>query len=251
MMFFMLFYAGIVCGILLIPGPGRAKTQDYKSHQTEEDSLIQSEHLHQKSSQTQVDNTFDCILFKKPSYILFCLGLFMMVFGYYIPQIYLPEYSIMIGNSDQKSANLISVIGFTNLASRLLFGCIGDFSPRFRIYLCAISLMLLGVINLALPLFESYSIFLVYASLFGIAIGCFISLFGVVLVDLYGLKILETSLGQAMASNSPVFLIGTPFMGFLMDKYNSMQLAFLIPGAAATLGGIIFLFILCVHDFDK
>ena len=236
---------GILCSILLIPAPMHDEFSMQDNHTTENDNSSE------KSCNSGISNIFHCTLFTDPSYILFCSGLFLMVFGYYIPQIYLPEYAISRGSTHQQSANLISVIGFTNLFSRLLFGILGDRGPRLRIWLCGGSLILLGIINVALTFFKMYWVFLVYASLFGISIGCFISLFSVILVDLFGLEILEKSLGQAMATNSPVFLFGTPLIGFLVDRCHSIHIPFYVPGVASILGGFLFLSILCIHDFTR
>ncbi len=197
---------------------------------------------------------FDFSPFKRTTYMLYCIGITSVAFGYYIPDIDLPEYAVSIGLTEQKAANLISIFGFANLGSRIVFWIVADFGPRTRLCFCGLPITFLGVImviSIVLPFFKSYPIFIAYAILFGIFIGGIASLFSVVLVDVYGLNLLEKSLGQAMAFLSPVYIFGSPLIGFLIDKSGTVELAFYIPGIVTTLGGLVFLSILCFHDFDK
>ncbi len=251
---------GVICGLLLIPGPTNEKEALRLINEKEALQVTnQKEEQMQGNNATAEDkhsclaaarDIFDLSLFKKLSYILYCTGLFLVVLGYYIPDIYLPEYAMSRGITAQKSANLISFIGFSNLSSRVLFGYVGDLGPSVRIGICGFSITVLGMISVALPFFKTYPIFLVYAILFGTSVGCFVSLFSVILVDLYGLIMLEKSLGQALAAISFVFLFGSPLIGFLVDTSGEAAIPFYVPGAACTFGGLIFSAILCVHDFN-
>ena len=217
--------SGIICGIILIPGPTSDLTQESPA-------------------------TFNCDLLRKPSYILFCIALTLFAYGYYVPSLYLPDYAMSQGIGRQKSANLISVIGFANLTSRLIFGFIGDHGQSIRFYLSGASLICLGLISVLLPLFHTYYMYLFYASLFGICVGCYISLLSVVLVDLFGLRVIEQAVGQAMAISSPIYLIGPPLTALLVDVTNQAHIAFYLPGNLCVLGGLLFLSILCIHKFN-
>ncbi len=234
---------GIICGLLLSTGPGSDIAQE--KHDTSlgnrDDGLCRLLAM----------NTFDCELFRKPPYMLFCIALILFAFGSYVPAIYLPDFAISHEIKEQEAANLISVIGLANLASRLVFGFIGDFGPLIRFYLCGLSIICLGVISVALPFFTTYYTFLVYASLFGICVGCFISLLSVVLVDLLGLENIEKSVGQAMTINSPVYLIGSPLSALAVEVTGQAAIPFYLPGTLCTLGGCIFLSIQCVHKFNQ
>ncbi len=198
-----------------------------------------------------VKNIFDFSLFKRAPYLLYCLGLISFFFGHYIPDMYLPEYAISNGISEQRAANLISILGCANMTSRLIIGLIADIGPRLRLCVCGVSLASLGIISVVLPFCETYPTFFAYAILFGIFVGGIGSLFSVILVDLYGLEIIEKSLGQALTFTSPVFLFGPPFIGFLIDILGIIEVAFYIPGIVATVGGFVFLSIFCFHDFNK
>ncbi len=234
-----------IFSLLLIPWP-RMETQPIQGN----NSNRNDRNVMQGNSTTDVRNIFDVALFKKPTYILYCIGALLFVCVYYIPNIYLPEYATSMGMTNQEAANLISVIGFANLASRFIFGFISDLGPRFRMCLCSISVTMLGVITFALPFFNTYNIFLVYSALFGTFVGSFASLFSVILVDLYGVDRIEKSLGQVLTFISPVFLFGSPLTGFLIDRFGEVTISFYAPGIASILGGFSFFTILCLHDFS-
>ncbi len=235
----------VFVGLLLIPWPSNETQTVQGSIFSENDSNVA-----EGNSTSDIRNIFDLSLFKKPTYILYCIGLLLFVWVYYIPNIYLPEYVTSVGMTHQQAANLISVVGFANLASRLIFGFISDFGPRLRICLCSISVTILGIITLALPFFKTYTIFLVYAALFGTFVGSFASLFSVILVDLYGVNRIEKSLGQALTFMSPVFLFGSPLIGFFIDRFGKVTISFYAPGIASILGGFSFFAILCLHYFN-
>ena len=249
----------IIFSFLLTPGPN-GKTTTGKNGMVETASSngeknIVNKNTNLKSADIASDGTctniWDLSLFKNPTYVIYCISCCTAMFGYYVPQIYLPEYAISRGITHQKAANLNSIIGVANLASRIIFALISDFGPRLRLCLCGLSITFLGVISIALPFFNTYPVLVLYAILFGKFIGGFVSLYGVILVDLYGVEVIEKSFGQVMTVISPVLLFGSPLMGFFIDTFGDITLSFYIPGIASTLGGFLFLGILCFHKFHK
>ncbi len=260
---------GIICGLFLSPGPTKQKMDQFQTDQSSEDVMqglvLSSEQTNstdpcQTGSKTTKDkqscmsafqDIFDFSLFKNLSQILFCVGLIMVATGYYIPDIYLPEYAMSSGVTAQNSANLISIIGFANLVSRLLFGFIGDYGPRLRLSMCGCFMAILGLISILLPFFPTYTIFIIYAILFGICVGCYVSLYSVILVDMFGLPMLPKSLGLALFAVSPLYLFGSPLIGLLIDTLGYVSVSFYIPGSICVVGSMIFSSNLCVHDFSN
>ncbi len=235
--------SGIICGLLLIPGP----TSERKDQMQESNTISEDK----RSCLEAVQDIFDFSLFKKPSYIFYCVGLALHASGYYIPKVFLPGFAISTGITAQDSANLVSVVGFANLISRLIFGYIGDLGPRLRLGLCGLSMVIMGMGGVALPFVRTYPIvFLIYAILFGTCVGCIVSLYSVILVDLFGVEKIGKSLGQALTFISPVYLFGSPLIGFLIDISGEVAMPFYIPGSDSVLAGLMFSSILCIHDFS-
>ena len=111
-------------------------------------------------------------------------------------------------------------------------------------------MVIMGIAGVALPFVRTYPIFLTYAILFGTCIGCIISLYSVILVDLFGVERLGKSLGQALAFLSPVYLFGSPLIGFLIDTSRKIAISFYVPGSASVLAGFMFGSVLYVHNFN-
>ena len=69
------------------------------------------------------------------------------------------------------SSVFVSVIGGSNILSRVLSGPIGDRSPTLRYILCISSIALQSVLSMMMPVFTTQASIVIYSGLFGIALG--------------------------------------------------------------------------------
>lgn len=197
----------------------------------------------------------DFSLFLNPIFLMFCMALTLFCFGYHVPYTYTPDRVIqLLGKENiklEKASLLISYMGISNVASRLIFGWFADKSPRARFYLGSICLTLGGVISMLITFFNTYWLMVFYSVLFGAFTGCWASLFPVILVDLLGIDVIERSLGQSLAIASFAFLFASPLSAFIKEQTNNYDVSFWVVGTAEALGGVILLSIKIVQWYQR
>jgi len=188
----------------------------------------------------------DFAMFKKPVFLLFCMTMFLFCFGYHVPYTYTPDRATALGVPRNKAAFLVSIIGISNVAGRLLFGWLGDINVNCRFWLGGTMCLLGGASSCCVHWCNTYDTMVVYCVLFGVFSGCWVSLFPVVLVDLLGVDSIETSLGQVFAFSSMAFLIASPLSGFIIDTTGLYEAPYWVVGGAEMLGA---LFYFCCRCF--
>jgi len=80
----------------------------------------------QTKNKSRSRSLFQLQLFKYPSFVLICLSSFVQSFGFYVPYMYLSAHAVHHGLSRELSASLVSLIGISMTAGRLVYGYLGD-----------------------------------------------------------------------------------------------------------------------------
>ena len=111
------------------------------------------------------------------------------------------------------AAFLLSVIGISNTAARLILGWLSDRSWINRLYLYNSCLVVCGVSMALSPFCSSYNLQAVYCAIFGITSGAYVGLTSVVLVDLLGLEKLTNAFGLLLMFQGIASVIGPPVIG--------------------------------------
>ena len=118
-----------------------------------------------------VGEIFDPTLFKNPIFVIFAIVLVFFSFGYHTPYTYVPERAQHLGISARKSSLLISIMGVSNVAARLIFGWIADRSPGIRFYFAGIVFILGGFFTMLVFLYVTYPAMVTFSILFGACSG--------------------------------------------------------------------------------
>ena len=111
-------------------------------------------------------------LWKDGLFLPYVLNFILGSSCYYIPFAFIPDRAKSYGIPKTKAAFLLSVIGITSTASRLIFGAICDI-PRVRkhrLYVWIISFVISGV-STALSFHKDYVAQVIYGVIFGIGTG--------------------------------------------------------------------------------
>lgn len=181
----------------------------------------------------------DFSLLKSPTFSLMCVAGFMTFMGFFVPFVYLSDFAKSVGVDKDKAAFLLSVIGIANTVGRVLCGWVSDFPQVKAIHLNNCSLILAGGTTIALPFMKDYAVQVVYCTIFGLAIACFVSLRSIVLVELLGLEKLTNSFGLTLLFQGSASLVGSPIAGMLFDKTGTYDASFYVAGVLIALSGII------------
>lgn len=193
------------------------------------------------------DEMLDLGLLKDPVFLLFAISNFCTSIGFNMPFIYLPDRAIELGIDKGQGAFLVSIIGIANTAGRIIFGWLADKPYVNRLMLYNTALVICGIATALSPLCRTYPLLIVYAILFGVFIGVYVSLTSVVLVDLLGIEKLTNSFGLLLLFQGMATLIGPPIAGWLCDGTGSYDLSFIVEGVTIAVSGAILYLIPCLQ----
>ena len=118
-----------------------------------------------------VGETFDPSLFKNPIFVIFAMVLVLFSFGYHTPYTYVPERAIELGVSPRHASLLISLMGVSNVAARLIFGWIADHSEGIRFYFAGIVFVLGGAATICAFFYVTYPLMAAFSVVFGACSG--------------------------------------------------------------------------------
>ncbi|CAG5118330.1 unnamed protein product [Candidula unifasciata] len=199
---------------------------------------------------TTMKDMLSVSLLKNPVFLMFAFSNFFTSIGFNMPFIFLPDRAKLAGIDEDKAALLLSVIGIANTAGRVIFGFLSDRPWVNRLMLYNTALTICGVATALSPVFGGdYTLMVVYAAVFGVFIGVYVSLTSVVLVDLLGLEYLTNSFGLLLLFQGAATFVGPPIAGWLCDWTGSYDISFILMGALIALSGIMLFFLPCVERY--
>eukprot|EP00090_Calanus_glacialis_P045678 TRINITY_DN8647_c0_g1_i1.p1 TRINITY_DN8647_c0_g1~~TRINITY_DN8647_c0_g1_i1.p1 ORF type:complete len:613 (-),score=108.85 TRINITY_DN8647_c0_g1_i1:381-2219(-) len=179
----------------------------------------------------------DFSLFKDPIFMMYATSNFLTSIGFNVPYVYTMDRAILWGMDGKDAAFLLSVIGISNTASRLILGWLSDRSWINRLYLYNSCLVVCGVSMALSPFCSSYNLQAVYCAIFGITSGAYVGLTSVVLVDLLGLEKLTNAFGLLLMFQGIASVIGPPVIGALYDSIGDYDAGFYFAGSMIFLSG--------------
>ncbi|ORY03792.1 MFS general substrate transporter [Basidiobolus meristosporus CBS 931.73] len=180
----------------------------------------------------------DVKLFKNPKFIIMCLGGVTFSFGYLIPMYYIPDYASSISLSASSGALIVGLLNGASALGRVLLGTAADRFGRLNLLVFC---MLVGSLSTLIiwPNAGSFAPLLIFALLFGFTAGGFISLFPVVIANIFGLENLATVTGLVYASTGVGNLAGSPTAGALHDSTSDYLPVILLSGVTMVFGTLV------------
>merc|ERR1711988_1758788 len=159
--------------------------------------------------------------------------------GFFLYMSYLPSRLVGAGMDKTKMSLLFSLIGLSGIFLRPIVGLVGDFPKFSRILMYGLSGSLGGLLNVLSVSFESSSLLAVYAIGCGITAAGYQSVQTALPVDLLGRKYNEIGTGCLITAMGVSQAVLHPAVGWLVDTYADISLAFFIFGICQLVGGIL------------
>jgi MFS family permease len=132
----------------------------------------------------------------------------------FVPFVFLPAFARQHGASEVAAAALVSIIGGASIVGRLILGPVGDrigVLPLFKVTV----LMMAG--SYAIWLLSDYGWLVVFAAVLGTSYGSRIAAVPSVLIDLFGLENLATTLGIFFTATGIAALLGPILAGLAVE----------------------------------
>lgn len=190
----------------------------------------------------------DFSLLRNPVFLLFAISNFFTSIGFNMPFMFLPDRAILAGISERNAAWLLSAIGISNTVGRVVFGYMADLKSVNRQVLYSVALVICGAATALSPFVGgNYILLMIYAAIFGMFIGVYVSLTSVVLVDLLGIELLTNSFGLLLLFQGFATFIGPPLAGWMCDWTGSYDISFNVMGTLIAVSGAMLFWLPCVQ----
>ncbi|CAF0728838.1 unnamed protein product [Adineta ricciae] len=163
--------------------------------------------------------------------IIICLANVCSMIGYYTPYLFVVKFATLEREILQSSAVfLLSLIGFSNTASRFASGWITKFPYMSPLLVNNIGLTVAGISTLLVPFCSTYSLLIIYCVIWGGFIAFHVSLSPVIVCQIVGLDRYSSALGLTLMFRGITSLTAPPIMGAIRDFTNSFDIPFVIGG---------------------
>ena len=162
--------------------------------------------------------------FSEPAFATVSIGNFFGFLGLFIPFNFITLSAISLGMSIDLSNYLLSILNAGSIIGRIFPGWAADKFGRFNIQI--VMTMLSFIVNLALWLpARGDAPIIVFAVLYGIASGTFVSLAPAIIAQITSnMQQIGTRTGSMFALVSVAALIGNPIAGALLSDDNGQYL---------------------------
>ena len=132
---------------------------------------------------------------KKPTFILLCLSKVFGDIAMFIPWSFIPSIMDTKHIDSDKSSILLSFLGITSMISRLLNGAILDRKGVSPLIVCSASTGVAGLVLFMLPFCNTFEMFALVGSIYGLFSGGYIVSQTIILVAVFGIESMVSALG--------------------------------------------------------
>ncbi|OJJ96895.1 hypothetical protein ASPACDRAFT_34002 [Aspergillus aculeatus ATCC 16872] len=183
--------------------------------------------------QMQLD--FKAIL-SDATYLLFSVGMLLVLWGMFIPFFYLPSYGESYGMSATDANNLLAYMNAGSFAGRVLTGILADRIGRFNVI--SIAALCCGILLFCLHKITTPASIIAFSVLYGVCSGGLISLqsacIGQITPDH---RIIGVKIGLMMGFCSVGGLTGSPIAGALLSADHDKWYGFIDFCGSILMGG--------------
>ena len=242
---------GLICAALIRP-------EDMQMSDTKKDQRSKLQYSDKSSSECPSDKSHtsslytslksitslcDCSIFTNAAFVVYIVGFFLLMLGYDFVFTYLPIKAVDNGTNRSKAPLLITVIGATGTAFRLIGGFISTGDATRRQVIFAAATLISGLCSIISIWCISFSSLVIYAAIFGATSGLYRSQYASVAVDIVGVDRSAIALSLSLAVSGIAIAISLPIAGLCSDLTGGYVLSFASLGTVQVVSGLLLLFI--------
>ncbi|XP_032225540.1 monocarboxylate transporter 10 isoform X2 [Nematostella vectensis] len=181
---------------------------------------------------------FDPVFWRDRAFVVWVTALGFVIFGYFIPFVFVIRIAKDIGVPDTQSTLLIAYLAITQTVSKIVFGKIGDVFRRRRIQILQVLLLIQAVATALCPLASiyGYPVLLGYVVAFGLCDGCWSVMVGMGTELIVGKVMMPRAFGNLYGVIAIPLILGPPVSGFIFDRLGRYDVAFYLSSAAVVIG---------------
>ncbi|XP_051888680.1 monocarboxylate transporter 4-like [Pristis pectinata] len=189
----------------------------------------------------------DFSVFKDRGFLIYTVAASVMVFGLFVPPVFIVNYAKDLGVPDTDAAFLLTILGFVDIFARPLCGIIAGLKPiRPRcVYFFSFAMIFNGITDLGGSFAHDYAGLTVFCIFFGMSYGMVGALQFEVLMAIVGTKKFPSAIGLVLLVEAMAVLVGPPGAGRLLDYTKTYKYVFYLAGSEVVLSALI----LCIGNY--
>ena len=210
-------------------GTGRRSIESFETYHTD---LMEKYNEKNKTCLSMASRVlgkmFDVRFLKDPIFLMKILSISIFCMGIMIPYTYL--ISLMENALDldrSQFSSILFIMGLCNCLGRIAGGAISDLESVSPQVVVTVTTAIAAAAVVAMTFCNQLWMFMVAAGVFGFFIGPGLSLSSVILVELYGMENLTTTLGMWFFFEGVFTMPGTPIAGAIFNATKSYVAMFL------------------------
>ncbi|KAK0066517.1 monocarboxylate transporter 14 [Biomphalaria pfeifferi] len=188
----------------------------------------------------QLRNFIDLTLFKSWLFRMMVVFTGLGVFTNYL-SIYMPIIAFTSGISKSDSALLMTISGLMDLVTRVVTGFLGDLKFVSKTKMVAFSTFVITILCQCTRLFNTYSLFVLFAVLVGTFGGFRQNFSHAMMLDYFGAENLAKANGLTITIATLVLSINHPVLGAMLDATGSFIIPLHYVGAMTFLATLVLL----------
>ncbi|KAL4223987.1 hypothetical protein ACF0H5_017446 [Mactra antiquata] len=178
-------------------------------------------------------------VFKKVTFILFCVSNVFVNFSQGVYILHLPSYSRDAGFSTRDFGKVLMVYGVCNIIGKVVYSLLGQ-HPKFNtMILYTVSLTATGLAIGLTPVFLSVTGMMFLAGLVGFFYCVTGALLQAVIYGIVGYDRFADGVGMSLPFKATGNLIGGPFAGFLFATTGNYATSFYLAGISMVIGSVL------------
>ncbi|XP_069786320.1 monocarboxylate transporter 4-like isoform X2 [Narcine bancroftii] len=183
----------------------------------------------------------DFSVFKDRGFVIYTIAASVMVFGLFVPPVFIVNYAKDLGVPDTDAAFLLSILGFVDIFARPLSGIVAGLKPvrPLCVYLFSFAMIFNGITDLGGSFARDYAGLTVFCIFFGMSYGMVGALQFEVLMAVVGTQKFSSAIGLVLLIEAMAVLVGPPGAGKLLDYTKVYKYVFYLAGSEVVLSALI------------
>lgn len=174
-----------------------------------------------------------------PTFLLLYVSGLVASYGYWVPFVHVVPFAEDLGITGARAALLVSIMGVTNTAGRIVMGAVADRIGRHR--MMQLSAFAMAVAFVLWPLADSWGALAAFGAFYGLFAGSFIALMPALAGDYFGMQRIAGITGLLFSGAAVGTLLGAPVTGMLYDARGSYTTGILVAAASLVVGTLLLL----------
>ncbi|XP_060700948.1 monocarboxylate transporter 4-like [Hemiscyllium ocellatum] len=183
----------------------------------------------------------DFTVFRDRGFLIYTVAASIMVFGLFVPPVFIVNYAKDTGVPDTDAAFLLTILGFVDIFARPLSGIVAGLKvvrPRC-VYLFSFAMIFNGITDLGGSFARDYVGLTVFCIFFGMSYGMVGALQFEVLMAIVGTERFSSAIGLVLLIEAMAVLVGPPGAGKLFDATKNFKYVFYLAGCEVVLSAIV------------